>query len=153
MFIYARVRTEAPEVLALFLVSLYLWKCSSTGLLHLGHLGCFFSSSDSKSITYMRHWGHPATTIGLSSSSDDTHELAGEPMETSALLAVWLMLGFLSSVKLAFMQSRGRRKRGSPLFSLVCESCGLWCTLYNGFERKRTSQNWSFLDFLKQTRD
>lgn len=58
-------------------------KCSSTGLLHRGHLGCC-SSPDT--ITYMRHCGHPTTTIGFgatacctsSSASDDTHELAGD---------------------------------------------------------------------------
>uniref|UniRef100_A0A8R7R0P3 Uncharacterized protein n=1 Tax=Triticum urartu TaxID=4572 RepID=A0A8R7R0P3_TRIUA len=54
---------------------------------------------------YMRHWGHPATTIGISTSaSDDTHELAGESTDTSPLVVIWLMLGLLSGVKLARVQ-------------------------------------------------
>lgn len=75
-----------------FLVVFSLRKSSKTVLLHLGHLG---SSSDS--MTYMRHLGHPTTTIEVASglleqrtaasswlSSDDTHELGGEVGETEA---------------------------------------------------------------------
>jgi hypothetical protein len=60
--------------------------------LHRGHLGCC-SSPDS--ITYIRHCGHPTTTIGFagtltaSSVSDDKHELAGESIEL--LPCEWLM--------------------------------------------------------------
>ncbi|KAG6466965.1 hypothetical protein ZIOFF_075232 [Zingiber officinale] len=63
-----------------FLLLLSCWKSSRSVLWHLGHLG-----SISDSITYMRHRGHPASTIDVASglldfcsSSDDTHELGGE---------------------------------------------------------------------------
>ncbi|WOK96457.1 hypothetical protein Cni_G05164 [Canna indica] len=65
-----------------FLLELVLprWKSSRTVLLHFGHLGSF-----SDSITYMRHRGHPASTIDVASGlfdfcspSDDTHELGGD---------------------------------------------------------------------------
>ncbi|RWV80329.1 hypothetical protein GW17_00058424, partial [Ensete ventricosum] len=68
--------------LFLFLPALELprWKSSSTVLLHLGHLGSF-----SESMTYMRHRGHPASTMDVASGlpnfcspSDDTHELGGD---------------------------------------------------------------------------
>lgn len=56
-------------------------KSSKTELLHLGHLG-----SDSDNITYIKHLGHPTTTIDVDSglleyfklSSDETHDLGGD---------------------------------------------------------------------------
>lgn len=57
-------------------------KSRRTVLLHFGHLG-----SDSDNMTYIKHLGHPTSTIDVVASglleyfklsSDDTHELGGD---------------------------------------------------------------------------
>jgi hypothetical protein len=91
-------------------------KSSSHVLLHLGHLGSF-----SESITYMRHLGHPTSTIDVASGlleylrvsswliSDDTHELGGDVGDTVADRPGDSTLGFtLGGDRLSLRSSFGR---------------------------------------------
>ncbi|KAJ6870825.1 hypothetical protein NC652_036477 [Populus alba x Populus x berolinensis] len=98
-------------------VVLLSWrKSSSHVLLHLGHLGSF-----SESITYMRHLGHPTSTIDVASGlleylrvsswfiSDDTHELGGDVGDTVADRPGDSTLGFtLGGDRLSLRSSFGR---------------------------------------------
>ena len=69
----------SPQFPLLFLLFSSLRKSSSTVLLHCGHFG-----STSDNMTYMRHRGHPTSSIDVesvllehckvSSGSDETHE-------------------------------------------------------------------------------
>lgn len=72
-----------PYILVLLVLSSSIRKSSKTVLLHFGHFGL---ASDS--MTYMRHRGHPASTMAFASGllwywcsgSDDTQELRSSDM-------------------------------------------------------------------------
>lgn len=103
--------------------------------MHLGHLG---SSSDS--ITYMRHLGHPTSTIDVASglleyfpsSSDDTHELGGDVGDTVAERLGVATCGLRLGDRLSFKSSFG------PFLLLIFL-----------FSSSSSSESWTFLQLSK----